>query len=170
MGLLRFQECPCPSSLRLLRAEPAAWDSAIEGYVTPMPGNMLKADCILGYGEFLHVGADDSLYTSRRGNPFVLRDVTVGMGGRVRSLRPQRCGGGAFTRQYIYASTDRGLTALCHKADGGHTNCRPGVPGTVGTRRVLVLHARRGVRPHGARVAVVPARRGRAGGAHRPER
>lgn len=125
LGLLRFQECPCPATLRLLRAEPAAWDSAVEGYVTPMPGNMLEADCILGYGEFLHVGADDSLYTSRRGNPFVLRDVTVGMGGRVRSLRPQRCGGGAFTRQYIYASTDRGLTALCHKADGGHTNCRP---------------------------------------------
>lgn len=124
-GLLRFIAAGQTTGGRLYHRGDVTWDSRVEDYATPMPGTVSDTACILGYGEFLHAGSGDTLCTSMRGNPFVMRDMTRGLGGRVRSLRPQRCGGGAFTRQYIYVSTDRGVVALCHKADGGHTNSRP---------------------------------------------
>lgn len=109
----------------ITRPETVDYTSDVEQYVTAMPGVRGDADCILGYGGFLHVGKGDALYTSVRGNPLVLGCVSEGVGSRVRSMRPQLCGGGAFTRQYIYLSTDRGITAVCHKPDGTHTNSRP---------------------------------------------
>lgn len=124
-GLLSFLPLGRESSASILNLGDMEWNSRVEDFLTPMPGVTLAADCILGYGEFLHTASDDCLYTSVRGNPFVLRSFTQGLGSRVRSLRPQRSGGGAFTRQYIYVSTDRGIIALCHKADGEHTNSRP---------------------------------------------
>lgn len=101
------------------------YNSVIESYAEPMPGDAVRASCILGHGGFLHVGCGNDLYTSRRGNPFVLRCRTEGAGARVRSMRAQLQGGGAFTRQYIYLSTDTGIVALLHRADGEHTNLRP---------------------------------------------
>lgn len=123
-GMLTLLE-PATTGIQALRnGTDMIFDSALERYEETMPMADAGADCLLGYGEFLHAAWRDGLYTSMRGNPFVLKSHTAGMGGRVRSLRPQRCGGGAYTRQYIYASTDRGIAALCHDKEGNHTNSR----------------------------------------------
>lgn len=108
------------------------YDNAVLNDVAGMPGFSGDADCILGYGAFLHIGSGDDVYTSMRGNPFVAKSVTRGIGTRVRSMKAQLVGGGAFTRQYIYVSTDRGIVALTHKPDGEHTNARPITQETLG--------------------------------------
>ncbi|MCM1320094.1 MAG: hypothetical protein NC217_06890 [Muribaculaceae bacterium] len=100
------------------------FDDKVRESLTPMPGASADAACILGHGEFLHTGSGDDLYTSQRGNPLILKCVTRGVGTSIRSLRAQHTGGGAFTRQYIYVSTDRGIVAVTHKSDGTHTNAR----------------------------------------------
>ncbi|MCM1225398.1 MAG: hypothetical protein NC548_64225, partial [Lachnospiraceae bacterium] len=101
------------------------FDSAVNDAMLAMPAFIGQADCILGYGGFLHIGSGNDLYTSERGNPLVLKSSTAGVGSHIRSIIPQITGGGAFTRQYIYLSTDRGIVALTHDPKGVHTNSRP---------------------------------------------
>lgn len=67
----------------------------------------------------------DRLLTTRRGNPFVARSVTPGAGGSIRYIEAQQCGGGAYTRQYVYLFTDAGIVAVTHDMSGVHCNCRP---------------------------------------------
>lgn len=71
---------------------------------------------------FIDHGA--TLITMSRGNPFVAVSSTSSVGGDISVLAPQIMGGGAFTRQYIYCFTDKGIMALNHDKDGKHTNCR----------------------------------------------
>ena len=109
-----------------------SYTSGISGYASPFPGYTSSTGCILGYGGFLHIGENERVSTSQRGNPFVLQDSTSGVGGDVRSMLPQTVGGGAYTRQYVYIFTDRGIYALTLKPDGSHSNCRPTTPETLG--------------------------------------
>ena len=113
------------------------YDSALSSYLTSMPGTgTLKADCILAHDGFLHVGSCESLYTSRPGNPLVVASHTDGLGAPVRALTAQTTGGGAYTRQYIYAATERGIVAVTHRADGVHTNARSVCREPLGTAPV----------------------------------
>lgn len=66
-----------------------------------------------------------AIATSSRGNPFTISDRTNGIGGGIFAIAAQSEGGGAYTRQFIYLFTDKGISALTHKADGSHSNCRP---------------------------------------------
>lgn len=83
-----------------------------------------QADCILGYGDFLHLGVNNRLVSSVRGNPLVAGSHTQGIGSRVRFIWPQLVGGGAYTRQYIYCGTPNGVIAVTYDQDGKHTNAR----------------------------------------------
>lgn len=65
-----------------------------------------------------------TIITSKRGNPFVEADRTESAGGEIFTLAPQTAGGGAYTRQFIYLFTSKGIIALTHKSTGEHTNCR----------------------------------------------
>lgn len=94
-----------------------------------------SCDCLLGHGGFLHVAQGSVVRTSVRGNPLVPGSETGDVGDRVSHMWPQLTGGGAYTRQYIYLATGRGLVALTHDASGVHTNCRTVWPGTVGGSR-----------------------------------
>ncbi len=73
-------------------------------------------------------GEQDSQYstliTTERGNPFVEKSITRNCGGEIVALAAQSAGGGAYTRQFIYLFTNKGIVALMHKPDGEHTNCR----------------------------------------------
>lgn len=62
--------------------------------------------------------------TMARGNPMVEADTTRCADGAVGALCAQPSGGGAYTRQYIYAFGDGGVTALLHDAAGRHVNAR----------------------------------------------
>lgn len=106
--------------------EGAAPDPLMTGVSVPAHAGIQTGgcDCILGYGGFLHVARGSSVSTSARGNPLVMLSETADVGGGVRHLWPQLSGGGAYTRQYIYAATDHGVVALTHDRDGRHTNCR----------------------------------------------
>lgn len=123
-GLLDFYEMPEIPDL-LFKNKWTSYTSAIERFVRTFPGNGNNSTCILGYGGFLHIGSADSVSTSLRGNPFVVQGATTGVGGHIAALSPQIVGGGAYTRQYIYVATDRGIFALTLKPDGTHANCRP---------------------------------------------
>lgn len=69
--------------------------------------------------------------TSMRGNPLSVAGMTGECGGVVRALAPLPLGGGAYTRQYLYAFTDAGVCALTHDAAGTHTNARMVAPWRV---------------------------------------
>lgn len=94
-----------------------------------------SCDSLLGHGGFLHVAQGSVVRTSVRGNPLVPGSETGDVGDRVLHMWPQLTGGGAFTRQYIYLATGRGLVALTHDAEGVHTNCRMVWPVAVGGYR-----------------------------------
>lgn len=130
-GMLDFYSLPETPEL-LFNSQWVSYTSKITGYVSPFPRDATSATCILGYGGFLHIGNKESVSTSLRGNPFVLQGYTDGVGGDVRSMLPQTVGGGAYTRQYIYVCTDRGIYALTLKANGTHSNCRQATPETLG--------------------------------------
>lgn len=83
-----------------------------------------EIDAMLGYGGLLHLAVGNSLFTSERGNPFALRSATESVGGAISDIWPQLRGGGAYTRQYLYLTTENGLAALTHDREGNHTNCR----------------------------------------------
>lgn len=121
LGTLR----PGTAQARLAYAPAVAYDSALEAFIDGMPGTAeLPASCILAHDGFLHVACGESLYTSRPGNPLVAASHTAGLGAPVCSLMAQVTGGGAYTRQYIYVATERGIVALTHRPDGTHTNAR----------------------------------------------
>lgn len=101
--------------LALTGEQAPATDSALTGY----------ADALLGYGGFLHFSQGGSVSTTLRGNPLVVSSITAGVAASVDAIWPQLRGGGAYTRQYLYLATDRGLVALTHDVEGRHTNCRP---------------------------------------------
>lgn len=79
-----------------------------------------------------------AVVTMRPGNPFVAAGTTEVTQGTVSALAAQPSGGGAFTRQYIYAFSDRGVTALTHDPQGRHTNFRPLSPEPVTSPRRVV--------------------------------
>lgn len=81
--------------------------------LTPLPSEAVSA------------GAATAVLTMRRGNPFVEAGATLSAGATVRFLAALPSGGGAYTRQYIYLFTDRGIFALTHDSDGRHRNLRP---------------------------------------------
>jgi hypothetical protein len=64
------------------------------------------------------------LLTMKRGNPFILAYRSESVGGEVSAIVAQPSGGGAYTRQYLYLLTDRGILALTHDKYGEHTNIR----------------------------------------------
>lgn len=66
----------------------------------------------------------ESVMTMRRGNPFVEASATAAGCGRVMALRAQPTGGGAYTRQYLYAFGERGVAAVMHDSRGVHVNAR----------------------------------------------
>lgn len=90
-----------------------------------------KCDSLLCHGGFLHVASGSAVQTSVRGNPLVPGGSTADVGDAVMHMWPQLTGGGAYTRQYIYLATGRGLVALTHDATGRHTNCRTVWPSGV---------------------------------------
>ena len=132
MGMLKFTD-GTQGVVNLLNRTSVEYTDAIGQYLEQMPGLSGGAgvNALLGYGGFLHAAVGSDLYTSRRENPFVLQSHTAGLGGTVRSLMPQVRGGGAFTRQYIYVSTEAGIIAVNHDSRGGHTNARPLTPQTL---------------------------------------
>ncbi len=65
-----------------------------------------------------------ALISSARGNPIVASALTGDVGGEVLQIEAQRIGGGAYTRQFLYAFTPEGVIALTHDVSGRHTNCR----------------------------------------------
>lgn len=75
-----------------------------------------------------------ALISSARGNPLVGRAKTGDVGGEVLLIEAQRTGGGAYTRQFIYAFTPDGVMALTHDVAGKHTNCRCISEACVGSR------------------------------------
>ncbi len=79
-----------------------------------------------------------AVVTMTAGNPFSEAGRTPYVGGHVSSLAAQPAGGGAFTRQYIYAFSDTGITALTHDPSGRHTNFRPISPERVGSAQRVV--------------------------------
>lgn len=79
-----------------------------------------------------------ALVSSARGNPFVACARTDDVGGEVRLIEAQRIGGGAYTRQFLYAFTPDGVIALTHDAAGRHTNCRRISEACVSDRSRLV--------------------------------
>ncbi len=82
------------------------------------------ATAIIGHGDWLHLANDSEVSTTRRGNPFVRAGHSVSTGGRIAAMAAQPTGGGAYTRQYLYLFTDRGIAALTHDQDGRHRNLR----------------------------------------------
>lgn len=116
---------PGVAQARLTYVPAVVYDSALEAFVDGMPGTeALPARCILAHDGFLHVACGESLYTSLPGNPLVVASHTGGLGAPVCSLMAQITGGGAYTRQYVYVATERGIVALTHRPDGTHTNAR----------------------------------------------
>lgn len=83
-----------------------------------------KVCSILGHDGFLHLATKDGLITTHRGNPLYIYSSTPGDWSGVRVMTPQIWGGGAYTRQIIYVADHRGVSALAHRADGMHSNCR----------------------------------------------
>lgn len=59
-----------------------------------------------------------------RGNPMVSNELTRCADDTVQALQAQVTGGGAYTRQYLYAFSNSGVTALMHDAAGRHVNAR----------------------------------------------
>lgn len=82
-----------------------------------------------------------AIVTMSPGNPFAEAGRTPYVGGHISSLAAQPSGGGAFTRQYIYAFSDTGITALTHDPSGRHTNFRPISPLRVGSELRIVAAA-----------------------------
>lgn len=121
-GLLLTGLGSLPSE-KLSYADGLVYDSEVLAY-TPASLSREAVAAVLGYGDFLHIACGSTVRTMRRGNPFVEADRTEGVGGSVDGIRAQLSGGGAFTRQYLYLSTHRGIAALTYKPDGTHTNCR----------------------------------------------
>lgn len=65
-----------------------------------------------------------AVVTMKRGNPMVEADATRCSDGELTALCAQPTGGGAYTRQYVYAFGDGGVTALLHDSAGRHVNAR----------------------------------------------
>lgn len=96
-----------------------------------------QADVVTAHGDFLHCSGSRHVYTSRRGNPFICACSSESPGGRVRAIAAQPAGGGAYTRQYVYLFTDRGIVALTHDSEGRHTNLRPIGPQIVRSPKLV---------------------------------
>jgi hypothetical protein len=94
--------------------------AAVMTTVTPPDGS---AQHICSHGGFLHLLSDKTLTTMLRGNPFVVASATV-LGEDVTAMMAQPCGGGAYTRQYLYLFGESGVYALTHDFYGNHVNCR----------------------------------------------
>lgn len=84
----------------------------------------LTAVCMLGHDGFLHLATKRGLLTCARGNPFTVCSSTAGDWSHTRLMTAQTWGGGAYTRQIIYVAGSGGVSALAHRPDGVHTNCR----------------------------------------------
>lgn len=65
-----------------------------------------------------------NVITMRRGNPMVAVSETQACDATITALAAQPVGGGAYTRQYLYAFSDHGIVALMHNARGEHMNAR----------------------------------------------
>lgn len=84
-----------------------------------------SAVCIASHGDRLYVASGTgAIVSTMRGNPFVTADTSLAPGGSVRAIAAQPSGGGAYTRQYVYLFTDRGISALTHDNDGRHRTLR----------------------------------------------
>jgi hypothetical protein len=103
--------------------------------ITPPDG---KAQHICSHGGFLHILSDKTLTTQLRGNPFVVADATV-IGEEVTAMVAQPCGGGAYTRQYLYLFGESGVYALTHDFYGNHVNCRRISPLTIADSKALAV-------------------------------
>lgn len=96
-----------------------------------------KISVMTGHGEFLHYYDGEALHTSLRGNPLASAWSTQ-FSSQIHGIAAQTVGGGAYTRQYIYAFTNCGIFAVTHDYNGRHTNCRPIWPeGVTDGRRVV---------------------------------
>lgn len=109
-----------------------------------------SATAVEGHGDHLHVASDGKVATTRRGNPFVVAGESLSPGGRVAAMAAQPTGGGAYTRQYVYLFTDRGVMGLTHDMEGRHRNIRQLSPVAVRSRSG-VAQAPGGVYALGAR-------------------
>lgn len=112
-------------------------DSAPKKLLDPQdvaPSFPSEAEVLSGSGDWLYVSSPRGVETSKRGNPFVVAGSSVCAGGKVREIRPQPFGGGAYTRQYVYLFTDRGISALIHDDTGRHRNLRMISQAVVGPR------------------------------------
>lgn len=121
-------------------AERLEWSETVK-YKESAPtagGFVRQADMIYGRGDFLHLVRGLDVVTMQRGNPLVQACCTSGVGGEIFALSSQCVGGGAYTRQFIYLFTNRGIMALTHKADGKHSNCRIISPAVVDDVRCVV--------------------------------
>ena len=101
-------------------------------------GFVRQADMLYGRGDFLHLVRGLDVVTMQRGNPLVQAFCTSGVGGEIFAISSQCIGGGAYTRQFIYLFTNRGIMALTHKADGKHSNCRIISPAVIDDVRCVV--------------------------------
>lgn len=95
------------------------------------------ADVFLSHGSLLHSALGSFLSTSHPGNP-LLAAASTGLGSTISALAALPCGGGAYTRQYIYACTETAVFALTCDSEGHHTNCRPIAPHTVSSQQRVV--------------------------------
>ncbi len=105
---------------------------------------MLSATAIEGHGDYLHLASRGKVATTMRGNPFVVAWESLSPGGRVAAMAAQPVGGGAYTRQYVYLFTDRGITALTHDMEGRHRNMRQ-ISRSVVRSRLRVASGEEGV-------------------------
>lgn len=101
--------------------------ASVKEYLDPTriePEAASKATAITGHGDWLHLACGAEVSTTRRGNPFVRAGRSASAGGRIAAMAAQPMGGGAYTRQYLYLFTDRGVAGLTHDQDGRHRNLR----------------------------------------------
>ncbi len=97
---------------------------AVMDPVLSAPGMPAEATAVEGHGGWLHSATAGEVFTSCRGNPFVRAGYSRSPGGRIAAMAAQPVGGGAYTRQYLYLFTDRGIVGLTHDSDGRHRNVR----------------------------------------------
>lgn len=83
-----------------------------------------RASTIASHGDRLYLATSSGIVSTPRGNPFLTADVSGAPGGTIRAIAAQPSGGGAYTRQYVYLFTDRGICALTHDNDGRHRTLR----------------------------------------------
>lgn len=130
-----------------LTADPFGGDFSTYTSPTMQPITLAAADSSefqMSENEGITDRKSSTLITMRRGNPFVEVSRTEGVGGEIFAMSAQTSRGGAYTRQFVYLMTDDGISALTHKSDGSHADCRV-VSGEIVSNRECLCATSSGV-------------------------